>query len=108
MTLEDLNTQLYKMMFAEQEEYRKWLLAQTPEEIIQHSYEHTLREDVLLSLEYHDLSKEQCEALLTLESPLADIFKDFEKRETDHMDDIWDTVVCRADTVLKQRGRRIE
>lgn len=51
MTTEELNTQLYHKMFAEQEYYRAWLLAQPPEEILHHAYEYTNREDILLSLE---------------------------------------------------------
>ena len=59
MTNEELNTALYQKMFAEQETYRKWLLEQPPEEILKHTYEYTVREDILLSLEYHDLTDAQ-------------------------------------------------
>ena len=52
MTNEELNTALYEKMFAEQEKYRAWLLSQPPEEILNHTYEYTMREDILLSLEY--------------------------------------------------------
>lgn len=102
MTNEELNTKLYKKMFAEQEKYREWLLLQPPEEILNHTFEYTMREDILLSVEYNDLSDKQCKALLKSPCPLADIFKDWEKRETDHMADIWDTVECRANAVIRQ------
>jgi len=52
MTNEELNTALYEKMFAEQETYRAWLLSQPPEEILNHAYEYTVREDILMSLEY--------------------------------------------------------
>ena len=52
MTNEELNTALYEKMFAEQETYRAWLLAQASEEILNHTYEYTVREDILMSLEY--------------------------------------------------------
>lgn len=84
MTNEELNTALYEKMFAEQQRYREWLLSQPPDEILNHCYEFTVREDIVLALEYHDLSDKQCKALLQSRSPLADVFKDFEKRETDH------------------------
>lgn len=45
MTNEELNTALYEKMFAEQEKYRAWLLSQPPEEILNHTYEYTMRED---------------------------------------------------------------
>ena len=37
MTNEQLNTALYEKMFAEQEKFRKWLLGQPPEEILNHT-----------------------------------------------------------------------
>ena len=44
MTNEELNTALYKKVFAEQEKYREWLLSQPPNEILNHCYEYTVRE----------------------------------------------------------------
>ncbi len=72
MTNEEKNTALYEKVFAEQETYRKWLLEQPPEEILKHSYEYTVREDIVLSLEYHDLEDAQAEALLKSPAPLGD------------------------------------
>ena len=54
MTNEELNTALYEKMFAEQQRYREWLLSQPPDEILNHCYEFTVREDIVLALEYHD------------------------------------------------------
>ena len=82
MTQEQLNTALYQKMFAEQEKYKAWLLSQSPEVILNHAYEYTSREDILLSLEENDLTRAQATALLKSPGPLADIFKDWEKRET--------------------------
>ena len=113
MTNEELNTALYKKVFAEQEQYvkcrdeleqekyREWLLSQPPNEILNHCYEYTVREDIVLALEEYDLSDKQCKALLKSPSPLADVFKNFEKRETDHMDNIRDTIECRANAVIR-------
>lgn len=39
MNNQELNTALYEKMFAEQDTYRKWLLTQSPEEILNHTYE---------------------------------------------------------------------
>ena len=102
MTQEEFNTQLYQKMFEEQEKYRDWLLSQPPEEIINHCYEYTIREDILMCVECNDdLPEEQCKALLKLDAPLADIFKDFANMETNHMDDIRDTIESRANAVLR-------
>ena len=100
MTQEQLNTALYKKMYAEQENYKAWLLSQTPAAVLDHAYEYTCREDILLSLEDNSLTSAQAKALLKSPCPLADVFKDWEKRETGHMDDIWDTIEARADTVI--------
>ena len=103
--LEERNTALYQKMFAEQESFRDWLKGQPPEEILNHAYEYTIREDILLSLEYHDLSDAQINALMNSPSPLADVFKDFEKLETDHMDTVWDCLENRADAILEEQRR---
>ena len=108
MTNAELNSALYKKLFAEQEAYKKWLLTQSPEEILNHSYEFTVREDILLSLEYHDLTDAQAQALLDCDSPLGDIFKDFEKRETGHMDTVFASMESRADAVLAQAEEVLE
>ena len=103
MTNEERNTALYQKMFAEQEKFRDWLKGQPPEEVLNHAYEYTVREDILMSLEYHDLSNVQADALMKSPSPLADVFRDFEKRETDHMETIWDCLESRADMILEEQ-----
>lgn len=101
MTNEELNTMLYEKVFAEQEKYREWLLAQAPEEILKHAYEYTIREDILLALEYFDLSSVQAAALLTSPSPLAEIFQDFEKIESDHMETVRNCIEGRAGKLIE-------
>ena len=107
MTNEERNTALYQKMFAEQEKFRDWLKGQPPEEILNHAYEYTVREDILMSLEYHDLSDAQADVLMKSPSPLADVFQDFEKRETDHMETIWDCLESRADMILEEQRRTL-
>lgn len=102
MTNEELNTKLFEKMFAEQEKYRSWLLTLSSEEMLNHAYEYVMREDILLALEYHDLTDGQAKALLKSPVPLADVFKDWEKRETGHMEDIWETIESRANAVIRQ------
>ena len=109
MNTNNLNTALYEKMATEQEKYRDWLKSQPPEEILHHTYEYTVREDVLMSLEAHDLTDAQAEALLKSPAPLGDVFKEFEKRETDYMDTVFDSIVCRANTMIEAEAenRRI-
>lgn len=43
----DYNARLYEKMKAEQDKYRDWLLHQEPSEILNHTYEYTMREDIV-------------------------------------------------------------
>ena len=99
MTNEQWNTTLYKQMFTEQEQFRDWLLAQPPQEILNYAYEYVMREDILLSLEYNDLTDAQAAALLSSSSPLADVYAEFDKLESSHMEEIWSCIESRADAL---------
>lgn len=97
-----LNTQLYQKMFAEQELYRAGLLLMPPTEILNHAYEYVCRENILLSLEYNDLSSRQALDLLKTPTPLADIFKKLENTGGSiQMGCIWDAVEARANEVVR-------
>ena len=100
MTNEQWNTTLYKQMFTEQEQFRDWLLAQPPQEILNHAYEYVMREDILLSLEHNDLTDAQAAALLASPAPLADVYKELDYVESSHMEEVWSCVVDRANIVL--------
>lgn len=65
-----------------------------------------MREDIILAMEYNDLTNEQAKALLASPSPLADIFRDFEKIEGDHMDTIRHCVESRADKNIAMNSER--
>lgn len=106
MTNEELNTALYQKMFAEQDTYRAWLLQQPPEEILKHTYEYTVREDILLSLETNDLTDAQASALLQSPSPLGDVFREFEQKETDYMDTVFSSLEGRADAVIQAEAEQ--
>ena len=106
MTNQEWNTTLYKQMFAEQEQFRDWLLAQPPQEILNHAYEYVMREDILLSLEYNDLTDAQAAALLASPSPLADVYAEFDKLENSHMEEIWSCIEHRADKTLASQLER--
>lgn len=101
MNNEQLNTALYEKMFAEQDKFRGWLLTQPPEEILKHTYEYTVREDILMSMEEHDISDEQASALLQSDSPLTDVYQEFESRESDYMETVLNCITDRADDVLR-------
>ena len=82
----DKNTALYEKMAAEQDKFRDWLKSQPPEEILKHTYEYTVREDILMAMEELDLPQSRAAALLASSSPLADVYKEFSDRATSYMD----------------------
>ena len=43
----DYNARLYEKMKAEQDKYRDWLLHQEPSELLNHTYEYTMREEIV-------------------------------------------------------------
>ena len=102
MTTEEMLTALYEKFSAEQDNYRAWLLKQTPEEIIQHSYEYAVRQDIVMMMEDAEFSPQQAAALLWKGTTLSDIYKDFTKVETGYMDILRDTVENRANDILKE------
>lgn len=106
MTNSEINKALYEKMSVEQEKYRDWLLSQPAEEVLKHTYEYTVREDILVSLEFCKLTDGQAEALLKSPSPLSDVFDEFADRDTGYMDQVCDSVRSRADKVLKREQKK--
>ena len=102
----DYNALLYDKMKAEQDKYRDWLLSQLPEEILNHTYEYTMREDIVMCMEELELSPQQAKALLRSPCPLDDVYKEFKDREVEHMDTIRDSIETRANDVLKRDKNR--
>ena len=101
MNTNDLNTALYEKMAAEQDKYRDWLKSQPPAEVLNHAYEYTVREDIVMAMEELELTAAQAQALLESPTPLADVYRYFEKLETGYMDVIRDSIENRADDVCK-------
>ena len=56
MNTNDLNTALYEKMAAEQDKYRDWLKSQSPAEVLNHAYEYTVREDIVMAMEQLELT----------------------------------------------------
>ena len=94
--------QLCEKMRQEQNKYYDWLTAQPPEEILRHAYEYSVREDIILATEEMNLTPAQVRELLKSPAPLADVYKDFSKLETDYMSIVAQCVEDRADDLLKK------
>ena len=89
---EALQQSLYDKLSREQVKYRDWLKGQPPEEILHHSYEYTVREDILMSMEELTLSEAETRALLLSPSPMAILYDKFSDLETGYMDTIRDSI----------------
>ena len=92
MEEKDLTALLLEKMQAEQDQFKGWLLKQSPEEILRNTYQYTVKEDILFSFDALELTDEQAAALLSSPSPLDDVYKEFLTRETGYMDILRDCV----------------
>lgn len=99
---EELNTQLYEKMKAEQDKYRDWLLTQSPAEIINHTYEYTIREDIVIFMEEAELTPKQAKVLLKSPCPLGDCYEIYRDREDSKMDDIRESVEDMANRIVRE------
>ncbi len=100
------NDLLYEKMKAEQDKFRGWLLTKSPSEILNHTYEYTMREDILMCMEALELEPEKARALLRSPCPLSDVYKEFRDRETEHMDTIRDSIETEADKGLQRQEKK--
>ena len=62
--------------------------------------------DILLALETNDLSDRQRQALLKSHPPLEDVFREFEHRESDYMENVFDAMCSRADEVIRREKHK--
>ena len=106
MKNDSLVAKLYNKMQQEQNEYRAWLLAQPPEEILNHAYEYSSREDILIALENASLRPAQLRALLEYQAPLAGIYKDYRDCDTNTLDVMALCIADRADTDLMESTKK--
>ena len=102
----DYNARLYEKMKAEQDKYQDWLLRQDPAEILNHTYEYTMREDIVMCMENLDLEPNRAKALLRSPCPLSDVFDEFKDREVEHMDTIRDSIETEADKRLQRQEKK--
>ena len=102
MTNAMLNTQLYQKMYAEQEQYKAYLLTLPPAEILDHASKYICRENILMAMENNDLSNARAKALLKSSTPLVEVYNKY--AGWDHsrqQEEIWNAVEARAGEVLR-------
>ena len=104
----DYNKLLYEKMRAEQDKYRGWLLAQEPSEILNHTYEYTMREDIVMCMEELELSQKQAKALYKSRCPLNDVYEESRDRDAGYMDTIRDSIETEADKSIRRQIAKSE
>ena len=102
MTNKELNAALYEKMSAEQDQFVGRLLKLAPEEMLEHSFEYTVRQDILISMEDTVMTSNQAQALLRSETPLADVYKEYQKQQSGYIDVVRDSIVARANSELRK------
>lgn len=96
------NIQLYQKMYAEQEQYKAYLLTLPPAQILDHASEYICRENILMAMENNDLNNARAKALLISPSPLADVYNKYASWEHGRQqEEIWNAVEPRAGEVLR-------
>ena len=86
----------------EQDSYIEQMKAKPPDKIIQKAYEITMRDDILVSLEYANLSDKQLSALLKTDYPVSACFNEWQDRDCSYMEDLSDTVSQYAEKLVKE------
>lgn len=97
MDTTELNEKLYDLMSAEQEKFKDWLLKQLPEEILNHTQEYTVREDILMAFSEIEISENLARALLESPAPLQEVYDLFSDKETDYMQTLRDSITETAE-----------
>ena len=100
VTNEQLNAMLYEKAAVEQEKYKHWLTAQRPESILDHAYEYTMRETILMELGEMDLPSSQAKSLLDLPDTMGVLYKDFQKLDAVETEAIRTCIEQRAESEL--------
>ena len=84
-------------IFESQDRYRKFLLSKTKEEILNHTYEHTIRNDISMAAEDMELTEAQEQALANYPDFIGEVYHRFCKLESEYMQTLRDIIEELAD-----------
>ena len=74
-----------------------------PKEIIEHSYEKVMKEDIVMLCEVETLEQEKAKALYLLDCPLDAIYRYWLDIDVSYMDRLWDAIEEKAKTIIAGR-----
>lgn len=101
MTVEEANVALYEKMYQEQQEYVTWLKTLPAEEVLDHAFEYTSRENLLAAMESNDLKILEAKALLESPTPLAEVYSAWLQTEDSSMEEMWQVIESQAQEKLQ-------
>ncbi len=108
MNTEELNLQLYNKMSAEFAKFKEELLNSSPQEVLDRAYEYIIKDDIVLSLEYSDLTASRADALLKSENSLDEVYDAWMESESSHMDEIREVLDSAAESLIRDAQHQRE
>jgi hypothetical protein len=97
-----LREQLYEKMSAEYKGFLDEMKSKPASDVLEAAYEKVFKEDLLITIENSGFSDEQLSALLTLDTPLADLYWNWLDTDVSYMDMLRDSVDEYADAVISE------
>lgn len=106
MANENLLTELYEKMSAEQAQYRQWLLGQPPDQMLTHALEYAIRQAIVEEAKEGELPMTQIGPLLKVRKPLAEVFQQWQNHQIGYLEGIRDAYERSADAISYQQQQR--
>lgn len=106
MANENLLTELYEKMSAEQEQYREWLLGQLPDQMLTRALEYVIRQAIVEEAKEGELPMTQIGPLLKAHKPLAEVFQQWHNHQIGYLEGIRDAYERSAGAISYQQQQR--
>ena len=101
----DYNELLCEKVQKEFDEYKEMLMKKTQEEVFNHSYETTIKEDMVSILESEDFTQTEAKALYKLEYPLDACYQEWLDNDMSNMENLRDTINDRVKIAIKEQKK---
>lgn len=106
MVARDYNQLLYEKAYSEYETFINDLKAMTPEQILEHAYEKTIKEDILSLFESVDLAPKAAKALYLRKHPLDEVYQKWLDTDVSYMDMLRDSMEDKAKEAVKEMNAK--
>ena len=106
MEQRDYNRLLYEKSVSEYTDFITELKSMTSDEIIEHSYEKVIKEDLVTLLENNDIDQDKAKSLYLKKHPLDYIYQEWLDKDCSHMEMLEDTINDSAERATKERKEK--